>query len=309
MAKQALPGRRGNHFFMRPEDLCVVGHDTADGPEHPLYDERVKHPLDDGMVRNIMFHGVLEPVLVRKDGDVPEVVAGRRRVLHAREANRRLHEQGHEEIEIPVIVRKGTDAAMAGIMISENEIRRDDGPLAKARKAQWLTERGRDLHEIAVYFGVTTQAVKGWLALMDCDDVVLQAVEDGELSATAAAQLATLPRKAQRETWRELAASEGKVTVAKASATAKAKSGGKDKGKPAKAPSLAPGKRKIAAVLAYAEETEALDAQAIGVLRWVLGQEEGSETRGLASVLLGIEEEKARKAEEKRARKKAPPKA
>lgn len=305
MAKQALPGKRGNHFYMEPEDVCVVGHDTTDGPEHPLYDERVKHPLDEGMVANIMYQGVIEPVIVRKDGDVPEVVAGRRRVLHAREANRRLREQGAATISIPVIARKGTDAAMAGVMISENEIRRDDGPLAKARKAAWLEDQGRDPQEIAVLFGVTVQAVKGWLALRECDDVVLQAVEDGLLPATAAVQLAKLPRKAQREAWRELADSGEKPTVKNTRAKAEEKKSEKA-GEPKKV-SLAPGKRKISAVVTRAQENGGIDPAAVKVLRWVLGELDATSVKGLAGILREIEEEKARKREAKRT-KKAPPK-
>lgn len=313
MAKQALPGKRGNYFHMEPEDVCVIGHDTDDGPEHPLYDERVKHPLDEGMIVNIMYQGVLEPILIRKDGEVPEVVAGRRRTLHAREANRRLREQGKATVKIPAIARKGSDKDMAGIMISENEIRRDDGPLAKARKAAWLEDQGNDAEEIAVIFGVTPQAVKNWLALRECDDVVLQAVEDGLLSATAAAKLAKLDRKAQRASWREMQAEGGKATVKAAEAKTREKKGGSkgEKGGTATV-SLAPGKRRIQAVLAAAQDGGGLEPSVVRALRWVLGEMDSTQIKGLTGLLREIDEEKARKAEAKRAKnggKKAPPKA
>jgi hypothetical protein len=42
MPKQALDGTRINAFGMEPKDLVIVGFDTDDGPEHPLWDERVK---------------------------------------------------------------------------------------------------------------------------------------------------------------------------------------------------------------------------------------------------------------------------
>jgi len=313
MAKQILQGKRKDMFYMEPEDVCVVGHDTDDGPEHPLYDERVKHPLDEGMVRNIMYQGVIEPIIVRKDGDVPQVVAGRRRTLHAREANRRLREQGAETIKLPVLHRKGTDAAMAGIMISENEVRRDDGPLAKARKAAWLEDQGNDAEEIATIFGVTTQAVKNWLALRECDDVVLQAVEDGLLSATAAAKLAKLDRKAQRASWREMQAEGGKATVKAAEAKTREKKGSTkgEKGGTATV-SLAPGKRRIQAVLAVAETGGGLEPNVVRALRWVLGEADSTQVKGLTGLLREIDEEKARKVEAKRTKsggKKAPPKA
>jgi ParB family chromosome partitioning protein len=95
---QAIAGRRLNAFAVDPDNLIIIGLDTDDGPEHPLYDERVKLPLDESTVLNIMAIGVKEPVLVRKTDGNPEVVDGRRRTMHAREANRRLRELGEKTL-------------------------------------------------------------------------------------------------------------------------------------------------------------------------------------------------------------------
>ena len=123
MSKQALNGRRLNAFGMDPMDLTVIGHDTEDGPDHPLYDERVKLPIDDAMVMNIASLGVREPIIVRKNGDAVEVVDGRRRVLHARVANELLAKKGEPLITVPAMLAKGDACLMEQVAISLNEIR------------------------------------------------------------------------------------------------------------------------------------------------------------------------------------------
>ncbi|MBD3709295.1 hypothetical protein IE996_11560 [Klebsiella pneumoniae] len=51
---------------------------------HPLYDERVHLPIEEGMVLNIAELGVLEPIIVWKDPEtgLTCVVVGRQRVKH-----------------------------------------------------------------------------------------------------------------------------------------------------------------------------------------------------------------------------------
>ena len=69
MSKQALEGQRLNAFGMDPDKLTIIGLDTDDGPEHPLYDERVRLPLDESFVKNVKVYGVIEDVIVCKDAD------------------------------------------------------------------------------------------------------------------------------------------------------------------------------------------------------------------------------------------------
>jgi ParB family chromosome partitioning protein len=65
MAKNSIDayGASGktNVLMFEPENLH--GHRQA----HPLYDERIHLPIDEGMVLNIMELGVLEPIIVWKD--------------------------------------------------------------------------------------------------------------------------------------------------------------------------------------------------------------------------------------------------
>lgn len=115
MAKQALEGKRLNAFAMDASDLTIIGLDTKDGPEHPLYDERIFLPIDEAMVRNIRAFGVIEAINVRKNGPNVEVVDGRQRVRHARIASQRNVEEGLPPILVPCLSPiKATDVTAIG---------------------------------------------------------------------------------------------------------------------------------------------------------------------------------------------------
>jgi ParB family chromosome partitioning protein len=183
---------RGDVLFFDPEDLVIVT-DKANA----LYDERVEFEVDEKTVRNIMVNGVLQPVLGRRNGEKVEIVAGRQRVLAAREANKRLLKEGAEPVTVPVLWKRGDDATMLGIMISENEIRRDDTPMTKARKLQRLIDLGKSKKECAVLFGVSTVTVTNKLALLECAPQVQKAVESNVVSAEVAQTLSKLSHKEQ----------------------------------------------------------------------------------------------------------------
>jgi len=203
--KPEIDGNRADMFFVWPEDVVI--------PESgPLADPRTALPVDENLVLNVMFQGVLEPVLVRKNGQALELVAGRQRVKAAREANRRFREQGKLPIKIPAILKTGTDAEMYGIMVSENELRQDDDPMVKAEKARKLAAHGYNPAEISILFGRDKRTVEGWLALAGVAPEVQEAVRMGEVASGVGVALAELPRDQQAAKLEQLK-QEGKATV------------------------------------------------------------------------------------------------
>jgi len=282
MGKQALEGTRLNAFGMDPNELVVIGFDTEDGPEHPLYDERVKLPLDESMVLNIAVHGVLEPVLVRKNGSAVEVVAGRRRVLHAREANKRLKKEGSEEIRVPAMVRKGDDGELMGVAIAENEIRRDDTPSVKAAKLQRYIRTGRSEQEAAIAFGVSLQTIKNWGRMADLDSKVLKAIDAGKIPASAAWNLSDLSREEQRAELDKLLEDGGKVTV---KSTTKAAKNAKARNKGEAESHVAPGKRLVTKVLKLNHKSQVLNGDFLKGVMWVLGDIGPRSIAGLSDLI------------------------
>jgi ParB family chromosome partitioning protein len=190
--------RRDDVLWFHPEDLVVVTDKS-----HPLYDSRAELPLDEAMVKSIMADGVLEPVLVRKNGQrkngtpLVEVLAGRQRVKNACEANRRLRAKGKEPVLVPAITRRGEDGDLFGVMITENEVRKDNGPMERARLCARYMRFGKSEEQAAVRFGVTETTIRSWLALLELSKDAQEAVERGELTASVAVKLAKLPREEQ----------------------------------------------------------------------------------------------------------------
>lgn len=218
MAKTAIDAKRGNVFMLEPERLTLVT-----DKDHPLYDPRVEDEPSESMILNVAMHGVLEPILVRKNGNDIEVIVGRGRTKAALEANRRLRAEGKPTLLIPAMVKGGSDADLFGIVISENEIRREDSMVNKGEKARKLLNMGHSVQQIAVTFGVTRQAVDSWLAVQQLPQQIKDAVESGELSATAALQLAGHSREEQVKRYEDLKRQGTKPTVktVRSAATAK----------------------------------------------------------------------------------------
>lgn len=188
---------RDELLWFHAESLVVVEDES-----HPLYDPRVRLPLDEAMVLSIMAGGIFEPIVVRKNGElkgkpIVEVVDGKQRVRHAREANRRLKAEGKEAVLVPAVRRRGEEADLFGVMVSANDIRRDDGPLVRARKCARYMAFGRTEAQASVTFGVTPTTIRSWLELLECAKEVQALVEKGEIPASIAVKLAKLPREEQ----------------------------------------------------------------------------------------------------------------
>lgn len=183
-------GRRDVRVF-NPNSLVLV-----EDEKHALYDPRIKMPLDESLVESIRALGVIEPVVVVPDGERMLVVAGRQRVRAARIA----------KVDVPCVVRKGDDQALAETMISENEIRRNDPPSLRAKRMQHLHNHGCSTERIARAFGCSAKAVRDTLQLLDCDARVRDAVDAGKLSVKNAARLAAKPRDEQRAVLAEMVA-------------------------------------------------------------------------------------------------------
>lgn len=205
MSKRAFDAKRQNLWMFDPEELRL-----AMDKDDPLYDVRGEEPPDERLVRNIMYHGVLEPVVIVKRPEGPTVVDGRRRVVAAREASERLVEQGGDGVKVPCVLRRGSEGALAAVMVSTNEIRKDDTVLNRADKAQRLLDLGKTLEEVAEIFGKSVQTIKNWLDVAGLASPVRKLVEAGKLAANDAAKLKDLARAEQVEAAQKLAETNGR---------------------------------------------------------------------------------------------------
>jgi ParB family transcriptional regulator, chromosome partitioning protein len=190
-------------YFFDPNDLVLVK-----DKDDPLYDARVEDSFDEDLVKNMMHMpdgktpvGIIEPVIGRRNtesGKV-EVVAGRGRVLAAREANCRFKTMGGIQIRVPVWIKRLDDSSAFAALVSENEHRRADSPLNRAKKVQRYMNLGHGEKEAAVLFGVSEATVRNMLLLLDAPAVVRQALDRGKITTSAAYGLAREEPSAARE--------------------------------------------------------------------------------------------------------------
>lgn len=278
MAKTAIEGAsRLNAFLIEPEKLTIISDE-----KHALYDERIKLPIDEKLVLNIMAFNVKQPVFVAKDGNEIQVVDGRQRVRAALEANKRLVKDGKEPLRIPVMLQKGDDADLFGVSIFVNELRQSDGPLIKAAKAVRFLAMGRTEEEAAVVFGVTPAAIRQWVKLFDLAPQVRAAVNAGEITASAASKLAPLKKAEQVEELRKLTA-DGKKTTGKKAAVAAKKARGQ-------VAIEKPSTKLLKRLIAYSTNNEkGIGDDDITLLKWVLGEIDAKEA-GVVGILQEMEE-------------------
>lgn len=182
-----------------PNELSIVGLDTEHKEgEHALWDKRIEQPVDEDLVRSILLLGIIQPVKIREEQGIIMVVDGRRRVRAAREALRQQKEMGGTlPLKVPTLIERGDDTRVVGVMLASNELRKGDDIPTKARKAQAYFGLCKDLEAVAITFGVSRTTIANWFKLLEADPAIMAAVEEKKIAASAAYQLASLPRDEQ----------------------------------------------------------------------------------------------------------------
>lgn len=287
---------RGTVWNFDPNDLVIIGKDTDDGPDHNLYDPRIKLKLSESMILSIMAQGVLENVTVAGIDGKPVVVDGRRRVLHAREALARMRKADKDAVlRVPASFRKDTDAGLFATMIVANSHRLNDDAVAEARKAEIMKERHNASDEdIAKAFGWTTQTVRNRRKLLTLPAKVLRKVSSGEISVTAVMELAKMEPEDAEAAAEKVAEESGGSTHGQARRARAAAN-------PDAEPTI--GKRQIKAIL-ESEHAEDLSDDTRRTLSWIIGETKAVAIKGLSACIKAVQKAK----DEKRAegRPKAP---
>ena len=187
MAKQVFNAQRKTVFMMDPSDVVIIGIDTDDGPEHPLWDNRIKLEVPVEFVDNVAMEGVLQTIDVAKIGESAVVVNGRQRVRAARVANETLKSLGQELIKVPVMVVQSDEKVTVRKGMSANAHSRPDSPLDQARRIQKLLAHGGTKKEAMVAIGAkTVQTVEDRLRLLELPSHIQDRIDSGEISATQA---------------------------------------------------------------------------------------------------------------------------
>ena len=127
------------------------------------------------LTESVKQYGVLQPLLVKKEGEKYRIIAGERRYRAAKEAGLK---------EIPVVVRDYTSQQAAEVSIIENVQRADLNPMEEAMAYQMLIDDyGLKQEEIAGKVSKNRTTITNALRLLKLSERVRLMVAQGSLSA------------------------------------------------------------------------------------------------------------------------------
>lgn len=139
---------------------------------------------------SIAEHGVLQPLLVRKDVDGYEIIAGERRYQASKIAGL---------TEIPVIIKDVDDQKMLEIALIENLQRSDLNPIEEAKGyKQLIKQSGMTQEALSKAVSKSRSAITNSLRLLDLPEPVQQYLFDGRLTAGHARAILAVPYEEQR---------------------------------------------------------------------------------------------------------------
>lgn len=149
------------------------------------------------LAASIRAQGVIQPLLVRKDGRGYELVAGERRLRAAKMADLQ---------QVPVVVKDISRAEMLEMSIVENIQREDFNPIEEADAYHRLmTEFGLTQDQAAERVGKSRSAVANFLRLRQLEDAIKNSIIEGAISMGHARALLGLDDTADRlSAWRAI---------------------------------------------------------------------------------------------------------
>lgn len=153
----------------------------------------------DELSASIRSQGIIQPLLVRKEDNGFELVAGERRLRAAKRAGL---------VQVPVVLKDVTDAEMLEMSIVENIQREDFNPIEEADAYHRLiTEFGLTQDQAAKRVGKSRSAVTNFLRLRQLSDPIKASITESQISMGHARALLGIEDTALRaETWRTVVA-------------------------------------------------------------------------------------------------------
>jgi ParB family chromosome partitioning protein len=147
------------------------------------------HAGIDELAKSLQHQGVIQPVLVRKDGSRYRIIAGERRWRAAQKAGLK---------ELPALLREATDAEAFELALVENLQREDLKPLELAEGYKRLIDERRWTQEqVADRVGKARVSVANALRLLGLPDEVKGQLKAGALDMGHAKALLGLPKAAE----------------------------------------------------------------------------------------------------------------
>ena len=143
----------------------------------------------DELADSLEQHGMIQPLVVRKQGERYQLISGERRLRAAIKAGWQ---------QVPVQVREADDRQMSEVAIVENLQRKDLNPLEKAQSfRQYLDRYGCTQEELAGRLNIDRSTIANLIRLLELPEAIHQAIHGGAITQGHARAL--LPLGDERE--------------------------------------------------------------------------------------------------------------
>ena len=163
-------------------ELRLNVHDIEDNPFQPRRD--FSEAELGSLAESLKEHDMLQPVLVRRQGQGYQLISGERRLRAAIKAGWKT---------IPARLRDADDRLVAELAIVENLQRKDLNPIEKALSfKRYLTEHTATQEELAGRLKIDRSTIANLMRLLDLPSEVQQALRDSLISAGHARALLPL---------------------------------------------------------------------------------------------------------------------
>lgn len=150
---------------------------------------------------SIKAHGVLQPLLVRKQGDSFEIIAGERRYQAAKLAGL---------TEVPVTIKEADDQAVLEMALIENLQRSDLNPIEEAKGyKQLIKTSGMTQEALSKAVSKSRSTITNSLRLLDLPQQVQDLLYNGKLTAGHARAILAVPYEEARIKLAEKVVAEG----------------------------------------------------------------------------------------------------
>lgn len=191
--------KRIDAYLAYPEDIAIV----------PELNGRTDKPDIEWLITDILAHGQHTPVIIRKDGLIPTLVAGFSRWRAVSEINKRNLAQGMKiKLQCKLALCNEEEAFL--LNISENRFRNPTTAIDDAHNIKRLLNiYGKTEEEVAgIYFptakteGELKEAakfVRDRIALLTLSPEAEEAIKSGRVKESAAKAIAKLSQAQQRE--------------------------------------------------------------------------------------------------------------
>lgn len=145
----------------------------AANPHQPR--QQFDHQQLENLIDSIREHGIIQPLVVTKNGDSYQLIAGERRLRAAKFL---------ELPAVPAIVRRAGEQEKLEISLIENLQRQDLNPVEEAIAYQRLVNEFNLTREaVGKRVGKSKSAIVNQLRLLSLPDEIKQALIDGQISA------------------------------------------------------------------------------------------------------------------------------